>query len=260
MARVILQAGHCHRKRGSVGTQTRDGSYTEQQFTWAVANRARDLLAADGHDAITILADEPSSRYRGDAFIAIHADGNNSPNVYGASVGYRTNEGKALAHAWKAAYKALGWSGGFRGDNYTAALGGYYGTKRAVAEGNRRACILEFGFLTNPGEAAQLRSKAGQERAAQSVRRAVNASLGISTPDPTTEDDDMNDTQDERLHRTFDGVNFLVAAVRDLAERVDRLYEERTIPASTQRQNVRNVKRIGSTVGAEVEGLEDDPA
>ena len=199
MSTVIIQAGHCHRRTGSTGTRSQDG-YTEQQFTWSVSNAAAALLKRDGHDARVILADPASSaQYRGDVFVAIHADGNNSPKVKGASVGYRTNEGKALAHAWKAAYKALGWSHGFRGDNYTPALGGYYGTKRAVAQGNRRACILEFGFLTNPTEVAELRSSAGQARAAQSVRRAVNAVLGQSTPDDTEDEFDMTPEEREQL-------------------------------------------------------------
>lgn len=189
MPRVILQAGHCHRKTGSTGTRSAAG-YTEQQFTWAVANRARDLLAGDGHQAVVILADPADGAYAGDAFVAIHADGNNDPRVRGASVGYRTDEGRALAHAWKTAYRGLGWDHGFRGDNYTAALGGYYGTKRAVAAGNRRACILEFGFLTNPAEAAELASPAGQERAAQAIRSAVNAVFGLpANPPPAHQED-----------------------------------------------------------------------
>lgn len=197
MTRIVIQAGHCHRKTGVVGTRSADG-FTEQQFTWPVANRAARLLHTDGHDLAVILADEPSDRYRGDAFVAVHADGNNSPSVGGASVGYRTEQGKALAHAWKAAYRALGWTSGFRSDNYTDALSGYYGTKRAVAQGNRRACIIEAGFLTNPTEAAQLSSEAGQDRCAQAIRRAVNAVLGIATPTtptpaPTPQEDDMAD-------------------------------------------------------------------
>lgn len=188
MARVILQAGHCHRKTGSIGTRAASG-FTEQQFTWAVANRARDLLASDGHDATVILADPPSSAYRGEAFVAIHADGNNNPGVRGASVGFRSPEGKQLAHAWKNAYRNLGWPSGFRGDNYTAALAGYYGNTRAISQGNRHACIIEAGFLTNPTEASILTSAAGQERCAEAIRRAVAATFG--TPAPIPQEDDM---------------------------------------------------------------------
>lgn len=191
MTRVVIQAGHCHRRTGAVGTSSPDG-YREQQFAWAVANRAVSLLRDDGHAALVIEADVPPHSYRGDAFVAVHADGNGNPSVKGASVGYRTEEGKALAHAWKTAYRSLGWGHGFRGDNYTAALSGYYGSKRAVAQGNRAACIIEAGFLTNPAESNELRSRAGQERCAQAIRQAVNAVLGVATPSQSpTEEFDM---------------------------------------------------------------------
>lgn len=197
MAVIVLQAGHCHRRTGVVGTRAANG-FTEQQFTWPVANKAAQLLNADGHLARVILADPPSTRsYAGEAFVAVHADGNNSPSVGGASVGYRTEQGKALAHAWKAAYRALGWTGGFRNDNYTDALSGYYGTKRAVALGNRRACIIEAGFLTNPAEAAQLSSEAGQDRCAQAIRRAVNAMFGVASTTPAPQEDPLVYTLDE---------------------------------------------------------------
>lgn len=173
----MVQAGHCHRKTGSIGTRSADG-FTEQEFTWAVANRAVDLLRGDGFAALTIQADVPDHSYRGDAFVAIHADGSNSPSVGGASVGYRTDEGRDLAVAWKSAYGDLGWRHGFRSDNYTAALGGYYGVKRAIAQGNTRACIIEAGFLTNPAEASELSSREGQERCAQAIRAAIGATFG----------------------------------------------------------------------------------
>ena len=94
MTRVVIQAGHCHRKTGVVGTSSADG-YREQQFTWAVANLAVTKLRDDGHGALVIEADVPSATYRGDAFVAIHADGNNNPNAGGASVGgsYVFNDG-----------------------------------------------------------------------------------------------------------------------------------------------------------------------
>jgi N-acetylmuramoyl-L-alanine amidase len=193
MTRVVIQAGHCHRTTGNTGTRSADG-FTEQQFSWAVSNMARDLLNGDGYDTTVILADPPTSAYRGQAFVAVHADGNNNPAVRGASVGYRTDEGKRLATAWKDAYRQLGWPSGFRADNYTAALGGYYGTTKAISQGNRFACIIEAGFLTNPAEANMLRSAAGQQRCAEAIRRAINAVLTApAKPAPRPEEpDDMD--------------------------------------------------------------------
>jgi N-acetylmuramoyl-L-alanine amidase len=193
MARIVIQAGHCHRRTGAVGTSSPDG-FTEQQFTWPTSNRAAELLRGDGHDAAVILADPTSGpNYRGDAFVAVHADGNPSAGVRGASVGFRTPEGKALAHAWKHHYHQLGWPT-FRGDNYTAALSGYYGTKAAIAQGNRAACIIEAGFLTNPAEANQLRTAGGQERCAEAIRRAVNALFPPPRPAAGQEDTYMGAT------------------------------------------------------------------
>jgi len=99
-------------------------------------------------------ADPSDSAYRGDAFVAIHADGSSNPSARGASVGYRTFEGARLGAAWKTAYTRRGFPGGFRPDNYTSNLSGYYGTRKAVSQNNRRAIIIEAGFLTNPSDRA----------------------------------------------------------------------------------------------------------
>lgn len=181
--RVVLQAGHAGRSTGNTGTRAPSG-FTEQQFTRAVCAAAAPMLRAAGHEAVVIQADEPGDRYAGDAFVSVHADGNGDPGVHGASVGYRTEEGKQLAQAWKAAYVEQGWSGGFRPDNYTKNLSGYYGTGRAVSAGNPRACIIEAGFLTNPAEAHQLASHAGQVRVAAAIVRAVTGAPAVAPPNP----------------------------------------------------------------------------
>jgi hypothetical protein len=192
MALIVVQAGHCHRRTGATGTGGLDGDPTEQEFAWAAAHRTAALLRTAGHQARVILADESSDRYRGDGFVAIHCDGSTSRSARGASVGYRNSDGQRFAHAWKRAYARGGWSG-FRADNYTSALAGYYGVKRAVSVGNRHAFIAEAGFLTSPADEALLSGPRGTERFARAVTEAVAEIFGGRPPTPTApqEEDDM---------------------------------------------------------------------
>jgi hypothetical protein len=193
---VVVQAGHCYRKTGSTGTSG------EQVFTAAATRAAVAELERRGFRARGILADDPTSVYAGSAFVAIHCDGSTSPSARGASVGYRDAAGKALAVAWKTAYQRRGWSGGFRPDNYTAALAGYYGTGNAAAAGNGRAFILEAGFLTSPDDRALLgfagspparANDTGIGRVAGAIADACEAVFGrqITSTPPTKEPDDM---------------------------------------------------------------------
>jgi hypothetical protein len=189
MPTLIVQMGHCYRKTGATGTAG------EQQFATAVADACVRLLHGAGGWAVRrILADEGSASYRGDAFVAVHCDGSTSPAARGASVGYRTPEGQALGQAWKRAYAARGWPG-FRQDNYTAALSGYYGTGTAVAQGNRRAVIIECGFLTSPDDRALLTGPGGVDR----VALAIGDALGITAGQPIEEDDMAGQLADDEI-------------------------------------------------------------
>jgi hypothetical protein len=190
MPTLIVQKGHCYRKTGATGTTG------EQEFATRVADAAVRLLhGRRGWTVKPILADEPSSDYEGDAFAAIHCDGSTNSSAHGASVGYQNNEGRALALAWKRAYAARGWNRGFRDDNYTSALAGYYGVRTARSVGNTRAFIIESGFLTNPQDRALLTGAGGPER----VALALGDALGITTP----EEDDM--TPKELMDAKFGG-------------------------------------------------------
>jgi hypothetical protein len=176
---LVVQQGHCYRKTGATGTTG------EQAYATAVADACVTLLHGRGGWTVnTTLADE--NDYHGAAFVAIHCDGSTSPAARGASVGYRTPEGQVLGQAWKRAYAARGWTGGFRPDNYTTALAQYYGTGNAVAVGNRRAFIAECGFRTNTEDRELLDEEGGPER----VALAIGDALGIPI-----EEDDMTPEQ-----------------------------------------------------------------
>lgn len=172
MSVLVLQRGHCYRTTGATGTTG------EQAFATAVANAAMVYIhGLAGWVVRSILADAPSSSYQGDAFVAVHCDGSIHASARGASAGYTTPEGQAFAQAWKAFYRARGWIGGFRPDNYTSALQGYYGTRLARGQGNRVAFILEAGFLTSPADRDLL-----HDRGAERVALALADALGIRQP------------------------------------------------------------------------------
>lgn len=180
---LVVQMGHCYRKSGATGTTG------EQDYATRVATACRNLLHGRGGWTVrTILADDALSLYRGDAFAAIHCDGSTSAAARGASIGYRNAEGQAFGQAWKRAYDARGWDG-FRPDNYTAALSGYYGTGNAVNQGNKRAVILECGFRTNDADRALLDGPGGPERVALSIGDA----LGIPVAPPEGNDVELTD-------------------------------------------------------------------
>lgn len=146
MPTLVLQRGHVPRTTGATGTAG------EQEVVTAIAAEVNRYKPA-GWTVRIINADEPVERYAGDVFIALHCDGSANPLSSGASVGYQTNEGNALAQRWKAAYKAHGWPYGFRDDNYTSGLRYYYGYKYAKVY-TPAYMVVEHGFLTNKAKDA----------------------------------------------------------------------------------------------------------
>lgn len=173
MPTLVVQMGHAGRTTGSTGAPG------EQELTNRLGQAAYARLNGRGGWQVRLIAaDVPAGHYKGDAFVAFHADGNNNPNVDGASVGYQTSEGDRFSGDWQANYTALGWPGTWHDDNYTANLSGYYGVSYAVAQGNRRAFIAEVGTITNPADKTFITSEAGIAAAVDSVGYA----LGIITP------------------------------------------------------------------------------
>lgn len=180
MALVVVQRGHVPRTTGATGAPG------EQQFAIATADRVKIRVNGIGHTVRIINADEPNDRYKGDAFVALHYDSSSSSAAHGASVGYQSSEGRQFAEYWKRHYVANGWTRGFRGDNYTAALAGYYGVRRAVSVGNRRAFISEAGFHSNPQDMALLKAPAGPDRVAIAIAAALVDIFGAKCPAPPT--------------------------------------------------------------------------
>lgn len=183
MGTYVLQMGHVPRTRGSTGAPG------EQGYNQAVCNEAKRLLLEQGH-AVHVIPADPAFYPRGDVFVAVHYDGSDNPRARGASVGYRDAAGQRWALRWKEAYQRLGWFGGFRQDNYTAGLRGYYGTGRSNCDAS---FILEGGFGSHPTEGPFLRSPRGIAMCAQAIVLALTGGIAgpvIPPPEQEQEEDD----------------------------------------------------------------------
>jgi len=166
---LVLQMGHAGRTKGATGAPG------EQAYTQEVGAAVARLLDGRGGWLVRlIVADPPVAQYRGDAFIAVHADGSANPAVRGASVGYQNDQGRVLASSWAGAYVHRGFTGPWHPDNYTVNLAQYYGVSTARAQGNHRACIIECGTITNADD----RSVMAPDR----VAWAIGDALGILRP------------------------------------------------------------------------------
>lgn len=162
--KLVYQRAHYPRKTGSTGASG------EQAMSVAVGDWVKKLTPP-GWTVSLINADVADSAYKGDAFVACHGDGHANRAATGASAGYQNNSGDILAQAWKRAYVKRGWARTFRSDNYTANLRGYYGVRKAIAAGNKRAAIIEVGFMTNKTDRAWI--DANHKAIAESIWDAV---------------------------------------------------------------------------------------
>jgi hypothetical protein len=164
MSRFIVQRGHVARSSGPTGAPGEQAM--ARRNAAAIVAIAKDLPDVT---PVVIDAEEPTARYRGDVFAALHGDSAGNPKARGASVGYRNDVGRAFAQRWKTLYAAGGWKSGFRQDNYTTNLARYYGTGRAVSAGNAKAIIVEHGFLSNASDRAFIESEQGVRLAAAAL-------------------------------------------------------------------------------------------
>jgi N-acetylmuramoyl-L-alanine amidase len=168
MALLVIQMGHCFRRKDATGTPG------EQLFAKRAGDACGRLFPPRGHQVRVIRADDPEGAYRGDAFVALHCDGSVDTDAHGAGVGYQTSSGRDFARAFLSAYATRGWRG-FRPDNATAGLKGNYGVSTARAAGVRFAFVLVAGFLTNPGDRTVLTAEDGPHLVAQALADAVDA-------------------------------------------------------------------------------------
>lgn len=213
---LVVQMGHSGRTSGKTGAPG------ERDFTEAVGAACFRLLNGRGGWSVRLIAaDVAASEYRGDGFVAVHADGSTNPGVRGASYGYQTVEGRSAAEGWAAAWRES-YDGPWNPPNYTTNLAQYYGVREAVAAGNRRAFILEAGTITNAEDRVLLTSIVGVE----SVARSVGAAFGI----PVEEDEltaqfeaDMRAWTRDRSGNGQDFGDFAVDVRADLARKQQQI-------------------------------------
>lgn len=178
----------------TTGTATAAG-FPEHAFTWAVAQRVRDLLTARGVEVRLTRPNDtgigPCVNQRAatgndaaaDAVVSIHADGSADPSARGFHVAYsapplNAAQGRPslrLARAMRDGLRSAGFplstyvgSGGLspRDD-----LGG-------LNLSTRPAVLVECGNMRNAAEAAAFSSKAGQQSYAAAIATAILAYLG----------------------------------------------------------------------------------
>lgn len=149
MKRILIQAGHVAPREP--GFESGTGAPGEQALARAIQVGLSKMLAEDGRFLVTRSAGDVPNGWKGDMFIALHADGSSNPKASGFSFGYPLgcSECELLADTVAARYMRIPGVPKRRGDNYTRALSGYYGWSRTNAPAK---LLIEHGFLTNPGE------------------------------------------------------------------------------------------------------------
>ncbi|WP_341359513.1 N-acetylmuramoyl-L-alanine amidase [Georgenia sp. M64] len=172
----------------TVGSSTTSG-YPEHAFTFDVAQRAREILVADGATVTLTREDDtgvgPCVDERGqaaqtagaDVLVSIHADGAADPAVRGyfAIVSEpplndaQAEPSRALAADLLAALGAAGFA---PSSSYPGAL-----SERAdlgtLNWAERPAVLLELAEMRNPGEAALIESEEGRRRYAEAVAAGI---------------------------------------------------------------------------------------
>jgi hypothetical protein len=167
---VGLQVGHWKsadlpaslaRLRGSTGTA--GGGRSEINLNLDVTNRAARLLRAAGVVVDVLPATVPTG-YLADAFVAIHADGNNNTAAHGFKIATRWRSGAAfydqtLVESLGAAYSDA--TGLARDGAITRNMRGYYAFNTWLGDDARisdstPAAIIETGYMTSAADRREL--------------------------------------------------------------------------------------------------------
>ncbi|WP_410171847.1 N-acetylmuramoyl-L-alanine amidase [Amycolatopsis heterodermiae] len=177
----------------TTGTSTNAG-YPEHAFTWDVAQRVGNALAAKGIRVVYTRQNDTGvgpcvdkraaigNDANADAVVSIHADGSNSPGANGFHVAYSSPPLNAaqgapstrLAQTLRDTLR----TGGFSTSNY---IGGNGLSARADLGGlnlsTRPIALVECGNMRNAAEAARMSSAEGRQQFAASITAAIEAYL-----------------------------------------------------------------------------------
>ncbi len=189
--RVALQAGHW--KAGEAPNElsglrdnggTRGGGKNEWEVNLEIAELAGSLLEKAGYEVDVLPATVPE-RYQADAFVAIHADGNNDASVAGYRVGSpRRDATQRAAELAEVLAQAYGEATGIRRlPVATRRMRGYYAFRynryRHAIHPSTVGVIIETGFLTSPVDRRVIVDDPA--RAAQGIFEGVTRFLGPPT-------------------------------------------------------------------------------
>ncbi|MFG1640775.1 N-acetylmuramoyl-L-alanine amidase [Amycolatopsis sp. NPDC049252] len=177
----------------TTGTSTNAG-YPEHAFTWDVAQRVGNALAAKGIRVVYTRQNDTGvgpcvdkraaigNDANADAVVSIHADGSNSPGAAGFHVAYSSPPLNAaqgapstrLAQTLRDTLRTSGFSTsnyiGGNGLSARADLGGLNLSTRPIA-------LVECGNMRNAAEAARMSSAEGRLQFASSIAAAIEAYL-----------------------------------------------------------------------------------
>ncbi|TCO64343.1 N-acetylmuramoyl-L-alanine amidase [Actinocrispum wychmicini] len=177
----------------TTGTATNAG-YEEHAFTWDVANRVKDELAAKGIKVVMTRPNDTGvgpcvdqraavgNQAKADAVVSIHADGSDSAGAHGFHVAYSNPPLNAaqgapsskLTHDLRDGLKAAGFATstyiGTDGLSPRADLGGLNLSERPSA-------LIECGNMRNAGDAGTMSSSDGRQKYADAIAKAIMAYL-----------------------------------------------------------------------------------
>jgi hypothetical protein len=186
-ARVGIQAGHwkvSDAPEELAALRTSTGAYgggtSEQKIVLAIAEEVKELLEAEGVRVDLLPATIPVD-YSADAFVSVHADGNNSPNVDGFKItGPRRDFSGGADALVQALYKTYEDATKLdRDPNVTRRMSGYYAFNWRrydhAVHPMTPAVIVETGFVTSPKDRAVILSD--PERAAKGIADGIIAFL-----------------------------------------------------------------------------------
>ena len=185
---VVLDPGHGGRDPGAVGNGLR-----ESDINLDISNRLIDLIQRDGQikvyatrttDVLVDLFERPRwSNSIGDIFISIHQNA--------AGAGNTRANGTETFYTPRPQDSELGFSSRQMADIFQRNLIGDLGlTNRGVKSsrfvvlryGVIPSVLVEVGFVSNPGDAAQLATEAFRQRAAESLYRSILETFNNYTP------------------------------------------------------------------------------
>ena len=163
--RVGIQAGHW--KNTDVpeeleglarnGSGAQGGGRTEVDTVLVIAEKVKELLETEGIEVDLLPATIPVDYYA-DAFVSIHADGNNNAAISGFKIAFPRNDfsGRSvpLVESLYESYEAE--TGLSRDANVTRRMSGYYAFNWRrydhALHPMTPAAIVETGFITNSGD------------------------------------------------------------------------------------------------------------